>query len=146
MKTCKTPGAVARACNPRHWEAEAGGGLELRDSGLLRAIYRSEVAPRSVSIWVPKGAPGRIERGQPALVGNEAGQSPVLISIGIASVNRRGSAAWMIQCDPVSYTEHSSTFGVKNNLVLMVNIITKEFLFYINIHGTCNPNMLNICS
>ena len=33
-----SPGAVARACNPGYWEAEAGGSLELRGSGLQRAM------------------------------------------------------------------------------------------------------------
>uniref|UniRef100_A0A4W6BX16 Uncharacterized protein n=1 Tax=Lates calcarifer TaxID=8187 RepID=A0A4W6BX16_LATCA len=33
-----SPGAVARACNPSYWEAEAGGSFELRSSVLQRTM------------------------------------------------------------------------------------------------------------
>uniref|UniRef100_A0AAY4EES6 Uncharacterized protein n=1 Tax=Denticeps clupeoides TaxID=299321 RepID=A0AAY4EES6_9TELE len=59
-RVSSSPGAVACACNPSHWEAEAGGSLELRSSELQRTM--------------PIGC--RLTRGEPAQVGNGAGQSP----------------------------------------------------------------------
>ncbi len=67
------------ACNPSYWEAEAGGSLELRASGLQWTMSIGVSALSSVSIWCSwgsSGPPGRLRRGEPAQVGDGAGQSP----------------------------------------------------------------------
>ncbi len=68
-----------RRLYPSYWEAEAGGSLELRASGLQWTIVDRVSALSSVSIWCSwgsSGPPGRLRRGEPSRSETEQGQSP----------------------------------------------------------------------